>query len=89
MIDDVVLFTLNDSGYEKSNVEWKLGLVSQCLERKVEITFVSKISKTANITKSKLVRSIRDVSIIFSVDELFINTNQHHESLLCSLFEQE
>jgi hypothetical protein len=89
VIDDVVLFTLNDSGYDKSSVEWKLGMVSQCLERKVEITFISKISKTGNVTKSKLIRSIREVSIIFSVDELFINTNQHHESLLCSLFEQE
>ena len=89
VIDDVVLFTFNDSGYEKSNIEWKLGLISQCLERKVEITYVSKISKTGNVTKSKLLRSIRDVSIIFSVDELFINTNQHHESLLCSLFDHE
>ena len=89
VIDDVVLFTLNDSGYDKSSVEWKLGMVSQCLERKVEITIISKISKTGNVTKSKLIRSLREVSIIFSVDELFINTNQHHESLLCSLFGQE
>ena len=89
MIDDVVLFSFNDSGYEKSNLEWKLGLVSKCLERKIEITFVSKISKTGNVTKSKLVRSIRDMSIIFSVEKLFINTNQHRESLLYSLFEQE
>ena len=89
VIDDVVLFSFNDSGYEKSNLEWKLGLVSKCLERKIEITFVSKISKTGNVTKSKLVRSIRDMSIIFSVEKLFINTNQHRESLLYSLFEQE
>ena len=89
VIDDVVLFTLNDSGYEKSSIEWKLGRISQCLDRKVEITFVSRVSKLGNVTKTKLIRSIRDVSIVFSVDELFINTNRHHESLFYTLFDNE
>ena len=87
-IDDVVLFTLNDSGYDKASIVWKLGKISQCQDRKVEITFVNKVSKSGNVSKSKLFRSVRDVSIIFSVDELFINTNQHHESLFHALFDQ-
>ena len=44
-IDDVVLFTLNDSGYDKASIVWKLGKISQCQDRKVEITFVNKVSK--------------------------------------------
>ena len=81
LIDDVVLFVFNDAGYSKQSTIWKLGRISKCFERKVEILYISKISKTGQPSKSKLTRSVRDVSIVFSVDELFINTNDHHDSL--------
>lgn len=88
VIDDIVLFTLTDCGYDKKGITWKLGQVTKCENRKVEILFVSKVSKSGKPTKSKLTRSVRDVSIIFSVNEVFINTNEHHESLFYALFEE-
>jgi len=89
IIDDIVLFVLNDSEYSKSGSTWKLGKVLSCQKRKVTISYVSKITKTGQAILSSLSRGIRDVSIIFSIDELFINTNDHHESLFFSLFEDE
>ena len=38
-VDDIVLFTLNDSGYGKENITWKLGRVSEAAERKSEDHF--------------------------------------------------
>ena len=89
VIDDIVLFTLTDCGYDKKGITWKLGQITKCENRKVEILYVSKVSKTGKPTKSKLTRSVRDVSIIFSVDELFINTTDHHESLFYALFDEK
>ena len=37
----------------------------------------------------KLSRSVRDVSIVFSIGELFINTTEHYESLFHALFDEE
>ena len=81
VIDDIVLFVFTDGNQSKHSIVWKLGRVVACKDRKVEISYISKITKTGNVTRSKLSRSVRDVSIIFSVGELFINTNDHYESL--------
>ena len=88
VVDDIVLFVLNDSEYTKSGSTWKLGKVLSCEKRKVTISYVSKVTKTGQTTMSNLSRGIRDVSIIFSIDELFINTTDHYESLFFSLFEE-
>ena len=81
VVDDIVLFVFTDGSHSKHGIVWKLGKVLNCSDKKVEILYVSKISKTGNVTKSKLSRSVRDVSIVFSVGELFINSNDHYESL--------
>ena len=86
--NDVVLFVLNDSEYSKNGATWKLGKVLSCEARKVTVSYVSKISKTGIPTLSTLNRGIRDISIIFSIDELFVNTSEHYESLFFTLFEE-
>ena len=73
IVDDIVLFVFSESSHSKHGNVWKLGKVLSCSDRKVEMLYVSKISKTGSATKSKLFRSVRDVKIIFSV-ESFLST---------------
>ena len=76
VIDDVVLFVFNDSQYSKDVVEWKLGRIVSVSSRKVSILYSSGINKTI----STLERSIRDISIVYSIGELMINTQEHFEA---------
>ena len=73
IIDDVVLFVYNDSGYSKEEITWKLGRVTSVSRRNVSIMYSNKGSKSM----SSLERSIRDISIIYSVGELEVNTQAH------------
>ena len=86
--NDIILFVFTDANYAKEKVNWKLGKVLSCKDGKVEILYVSKISKTGNSKMGRLTRSVRDVSIVFSIGELFINTTDHHEGLFHALFEE-
>ena len=66
-----------DGLYSKELIVWKLGKVIEVEDRRVKISFVSRIPKIGNAIKSELFRNFRDVSIIYSVDELLINTEEH------------
>ena len=81
-VDDIVLFTLNDSGYGKENITWKLGRVIETKERKVKITFAGN-STGSKIPKMHILqRNPRDVSILFSTEEFNINTNLHFQDVI-------
>ena len=80
--EDVVMFIFTDSGYSKENITWKLGRVIKALPRKVTIEYVSRISIQGKSTLAQVSRNPRDISILFSVDQLFINTNDHFNSLM-------
>ena len=77
VVNSIVLFTMFDGLYSKELIVWKLGKVIEVEDRRVKISFVSRIPKIGNAIKSKLFRNFRDVSIIYSVDELLINTEEH------------
>ena len=79
--EDVVMFVFNDSGYSKESKTWKLGRVLKAQPRKVTIEYVSKVSIQGKSTMAQISRKTRDVSILFSADQLFINTNDHFSSL--------
>ena len=81
IIDDIVVFVYNDSGQGKESVSWKLGRVVNVKDRKVSISFLGGEGSTPNRRLHTLERSIRDVSIIFSVDEFMINTVDHYKEL--------
>ena len=84
----IVLFVFTDANYSKDKINWKLAKVLSCSDGKVELSYVSKISKTGISKMGKLSRSVRDVSIVFLVGELFINTSEHHVSLFQVLFNE-
>ena len=88
IVNDIVLFVFTDANYSKENTCWKLARVLSCSDGKVELSYVSKVSKTGISKMGKVSRSVRDVSIVFSVGELFINTSEHHESLFHVLFNE-
>jgi len=73
-LDDIVMFVFNDSGYSKELKTWKLGRVTQVQPRKVTIEYASKVSIQGISTMGSVSRNPRDISILFSTDELFINT---------------
>ncbi len=66
----------NDSGHSKEDITWKLGRVTKVEPRKVTIEYVSKISIQGKSTLSQVSRNPRDISILFSVDQLFINNSR-------------
>ena len=80
-LDDIVMFIFNDSGYSKEQRVWKLGRVTQVQPRKITIEYVSKVSIQGISTLGSVSRSPRDISILFSTDELFINTPEHFKKL--------
>ena len=61
VMSDLVLFVLNDGNLSKDSVTWKLGRVLK-VEKGSEQTFM---------------RSVRDVSIVYSEGEMLINTVGH------------
>ena len=79
--EDIVMFVFNDSGYSKESTTWKLGRVIKTQPRKIVIEYVSKVSLQGKSTLAQISRNPRDVSILFSADQLFINTNDHFSAL--------
>lgn len=80
-VDDTVLFVFLDSGYGKRDKSWKLGRVVQTSPTKVEIEYYIKSEKGGKMKPKTLTRSPRDISILFSLDELFINSREHFQNL--------
>ena len=76
-VDSIVLFTLLDGLYSKQETCWKLGKVTEVEDRRAKISYVSKIPKLGNPVTSEVYRNFRDISVIYSVNEVFINTNDH------------
>jgi len=73
IVDDIVLFVFNDNSYAKESVVWKLGRVSKIEKTRVSIDYAMKV----NGVKQTIVRSVRDISIVYSVGEMMINTVDH------------
>ena len=81
IMNDIVLFLYNDSGQGKDPDTWRLGRVVGVSDRKVTILFSGKEGKSTVASTRTLVRSMRDVSILFSADEFMINTADHFQEL--------
>ena len=73
VINDIVLFDFNDSNYAKESIVRKLGRVPRVEKTKVSIQYSMKVNGDEQI----LVRSLRDISIVYSVEEMMVNTIDH------------
>ena len=76
-VNSIVLFTLLDGLYSKQEICWKLGKIIEVDDRRVKISYVSRIPKIGNPITSEIYRNFRDVSVIYSVKDVFINTTEH------------
>ena len=80
-LEDIVMVIFNDSGYSKEQRVWILGRVTQVQPRKITIEYVSKVSIQGILTLDSVSGNPRDISILFSTEELFINTPEHFKNL--------
>ena len=72
---DLVLFLADDSGGTPAAYIWKLGRVIEVRPRQVTIEYGPKRASTQE--RSRTTRSPRDVTILYSLEELHINTRDH------------
>ena len=69
---DIVLFVINDGNCAKESICWKLGKVVDVTGTKVTLKYSIKAK-----TEQTVVRSVRDISIVYSVGEMLSNTVEH------------
>ena len=74
---DVVLFVLDDSGYDKKGRSWKLGIVVNATPSKVQVKYSKHKGKKTK--QSTVDRNPREISILFSADELFVNSSAYQQ----------
>ena len=74
-VNDVVIFVFNDSNYTKESAYWRLAKVVEVQGSKVVLKYGIK----ANRMGQTLTRSVRDISIVYSVGEMLINTRGHFD----------
>ena len=72
---DLVLFVFNDGNLSKDSVTGRLGRVSKVENTKVSIL----ASIKTNGSEQTFVRSVRDVSIVYLVGEMLLNTLDHFD----------
>jgi len=75
LINDLVVFVYNDSNHGKEPINWKLGKIVKIVGNKVSVSYSV---RTTGIEQT-LERSLRDISIIYSVGEFLINTQDHFD----------
>ena len=74
-IGDLVLFLSDDSGGSTASQIWKLGRVVTAQPRQITIEHGSKRASTQE--RPRVNRSPRDVTILYSLHELHVNTREH------------
>ena len=72
MDGDIVLFVFNDGNCAKESICWKFGKVVDVTGTKVTLKYSIKAK-----TEQTVVRSVRDISIVYSVGEMLSNTVEH------------
>ena len=73
-IDDIVLFEFNDGNCSKEPISWKLGKVMNVTGTKVTLKYSIRTR-----SEQTVVKSLRDISIVYSVGEMLSNTVEHFE----------
>jgi len=83
-VDDIVLFVYLDSLRSKDQAVWKIGRVIQVSSsgRKVTIAFPERADPKKIPSLRTITRSIREVSVIYSVEDFAINTSDHYNKII-------
>jgi hypothetical protein len=71
---DIVMFVFNESN---AGTDWKLGKVIEVQDRKVRIMYSAKSEIKAIPSKKFVWRSFRQVSILFSESDTFVNSSKY------------
>ena len=81
---DIVLFVFNDSALSKQSKDWRLGRVVQVSEngRQITIEYAS-LKGNQQASKKQVTRSPRDLTIIFSVEEVYLNSRDYFKQFAC------
>ena len=74
-----MIFKFNETN---SQLDWKLGRVVEVFDRKAKIMYNAKAHVDAIPTKMFLHRCFRDIVILFSENEIFVNSNQYFQNSL-------
>ena len=82
-VDDIVLFIYLDSLRSKDQAVWKIGKIISIHPsgRKVTIAFPDKTSPDKIPKLRTINRSIREISVIYSVKDFPVHTHEHFDSL--------
>ena len=78
-LDDIVLFTFTDS---KIDPQWKIGRIVEVKHRSVTIRYASRLKPNALATMNTVTRSPRQVVIVFSENELNVNSSEYFAQTL-------
>ena len=77
-MDDVVIFRFNQTN---ASTDWKIGRVVDVQPRKVTIMYSLKSDTKAIPTMKFAARSYRDIVIVFSEDDIYLNSNKYFEQI--------
>ena len=81
-VGDVVVFTYTENAMGKSRDVWKLGKIEKIVKKnKVEITYPGPMDSKGRSKKKTLVRCPRNISVVFAVGEIELNSRKYFESL--------
>ena len=84
VLNDIVLFVFLDSEYGKGGREWRLGKVSAVKGSQISVTYSVRGAKAKVPPLQTVLRSARDVSILYSAGDLGLGwtlPNRQHLTL--------
>ena len=72
-----MLFVFNDSEYGKGGMDWRLGKITAVKGTQISVTYSVRGSKAKVPPMHTVQRSVREVSILYSMGDLLVNTREH------------
>ena len=72
-----MLFVFNDSEYGKGGMDWRLGKITAVKGTQISVTYSVRGSKAKVPPMHTVQRSVREVSILYSIGDLLVNTREH------------
>ena len=78
---DTVLFLFKEGNMSTGSSVWKIGKVDKLDGHKLTIVYPVKASLQAPPTWSTVVRGWREVALLFSEDDVYLNSRQYFQAL--------
>ena len=74
---DTLMFVMSESSYHKSGRQWKLGRAIKASKDSVTIEYYVSVNNSSKMSPRSVVRNPRDVAILFSTNELYVNSKDY------------